>query len=405
MEEAYIVEAARSPVGKFLGAFSGISATSLGAAVSKALLEKASLKPEHIESIIVGNVLSAALGQNPAKQVAMASGLPMSVPTLNANMVCASGLRAVSLAAQSVMLGDYKIVLAGGIESMSRAPYTIEGVRAFKKLGDVNLSEFSEFAKKENSEYTLKDEMILDGLWDCYSQLHMGAIVEKIARKYNITREEQDRFALESHKRAAEATYNGAFKDEIVEIKSGEKLISADEGIRKDTTMEKLSALKPAFSPNGTVTAGNASQLSDGAAFAIVASGSIVKELGLHPIAKIESYAEAGIDPQWYGLSPVDSMKKSLSKTGMSVDDVGLIELNEAFAAQMLGDIKEMQLDTSKVNVNGGAIAIGHPIGASGSRLLATLAHAMVQRKKDYGLVSLCHGGGGSASMLISRVD
>ncbi len=408
MEEAYIINSVRSPVGKFLGSLSSMSATELASKVVDGLIQKSGIDKNNIDNIICGNVLSAAVGQNPAKQIVMHSNIPVSVPTLNVNMVCASGLRAVSLAAQSVKLGDASIVLAGGTESMSNAPYTLKGVRDFKKIGDVQLGDFYEYASKSGNlkGYLLKDEMILDGLWDCYSEMHIGAIVEKIGKKYGITREEQDLFALDSHKKAAKASDSGYFDEEIIPVKNNAgETVYKDEGIRRDTSIEKLASLKPAFTSNGTVTAGNSSQLNDGAAFSIVASASAVKELGIKPIAKIESYADAGIDPQWYGLSPIDSMKKALQKANLKLDYIDLIELNEAFAVQMLGDIKEMSIDTSKLNVNGGSIAIGHPIGASGARLLSTLVHAMKNRKKDYGIVSLCHGGGGSASMVVSRVD
>jgi len=407
MEDAYIVEAVRSPVGKFLGSLSGMSATRLGSAVVTGLLEKAHVDASEISEIIAGNVLSAGLGQNPAKQVIIYSGIPKRIPTLNVNMVCASGLRAISLAAQSVKLGDSNVVLAGGMESMSNSPRITRGTRDFKKLGDIKLSEFYDYISKSQAKDTkMIDEMVFDGLWDCYSDMHMGAIAEKIGKKYNITREEQDSFALQSHKRAAKATDEGLFNDEIVPIKLSEgKYIEKDEGIRKDTDMDKLSSLKPAFDPNGTVTAGNASQLSDGAAFALVMSGSMVEDLSIKPIAKIESYAEGGIDPEWYGLSPVDSMKKALKKANLTLDNMGLIEINEAFAVQVLGVVKELNIDMSRLNVNGGAIALGHPIGASGARLLSTLVHAMKSKKQDYGIVSLCHGGGGSATMVLSRID
>ncbi|MCL5679890.1 MAG: thiolase family protein [Candidatus Marsarchaeota archaeon] len=407
MEDAYIVEAVRSPMGKFLGSLSGLTAPKLACDVVLGLLEKTGVDPLRINEIISGNVLSAGLGQNPAKQVIVYSGLSKSIPTLNVNMVCASGLRAVSLASQAVKLGDSDVVLAGGMENMSNSPHLVRGARAFKKLGDITLSDFYGYASKSQSkDLEMIDEMLFDGLWDCYSDMHMGAIAEKIGKRYGITREEQDKLALESHKRAASAADEGLFREEIIPIKLADgNSMENDEGIRRDTSIEKLAALKPAFIAEGTVTAGNSSQLSDGAAFALVMSGSTVSELGLKPIAKVESYAEGGIDPEWYGLSPVDTIKKALEKSKLSLDDIGLIELNEAFAVQVLGVVKELGLDLNRLNVNGGAIALGHPIGASGARLLSTLVHAMKARKKDYGMVSLCHGGGGSATMVLSRVD
>ncbi len=403
MNEAYIVEAVRSPVGKFLGSLSGLSATQLGSYVLQDMAKRIGFDRRKIDGMICGNVISAGVGQNPAKQVLVNAGLPPTISTLNVNMVCASGLRAVSLCAQSILAGDSDVMIAGGIESMSNAPHTMSGVRKFKKLGDISLGEFYGFAKDKQDDYTFRDEMIFGGLWDCYSQVHMGALVEKIASKYEITREQQDRFALESHKKAASATENCYFRDEIVQIKT-DIVIGTDEGIRKDTDMEKLGKLKPAFDKNGTVTAGNSSQLSDGASFLLLASGNAVKEFGLKPLAKIESYAEAGIDPEWYGLSPIDSIGRALRKAELGIGHIGIIELNEAFAAQMLGDMKELDLDPEIINVNGGAIALGHPIGASGARILTTLVHAMNRKKREYGIASLCHGGGGSASMVVSRV-
>jgi acetyl-CoA C-acetyltransferase len=407
MEDAYILEILRSPVGKFLGGLSELTATDLAVQVVSALAEKSGISKENIDGIIAGNVLSAGLGQNPAKQIIVHSGLPKSIPTLNVNMVCASGLKAVSLAAESIQAGNSDIIIAGGMESMSNAPHTIKGLRKFRKLGTISLAEAYAYSKTaDGGNFELEDEMIKTGLWDCYSDMHMGAIAEKIGDKYSISRAEQDEFALQSHRKAALATDSRMFDDELVKIKLNDgRIFDADEGIRRDTTMGALSKLKPAFVDNGTVTAGNASQLSDGSAFAIVVSGKKIKELGLKPLAKIESYADAGIDPQWYGLSPKDSMNKALSKSGHKLDEIDLIEINEAFCVQVLGVVKEMGIDTSKLNVNGGATALGHPLGASGARLLATLAHAMKKRKKQLGIISLCHGGGGSASMVISMVD
>ncbi|MCL5404380.1 MAG: thiolase family protein [Candidatus Marsarchaeota archaeon] len=406
MEDAYIIDAVRSPVGKFLGSFSKLTAPKLASQVVEGLIAKTGLKKDDVEEIICGNVLSAGVGQNPAKQVIMFSEMPKSIPTLNVNMVCASGLRAISLAAQAVKLGDYGVVLAGGMESMSSAPHLLRDVREFKKFGDVSLSEFYKYASKSGQQdQKLIDEMIFDGLWDCYSDMHMGAIAESIGKKYGIGREEQDTLAYESHKKAAQATDSGAFKDEIIQIKAENGYVKTDEGIRRDTSMEKLSSLKPAFRQDGTVTAGNASQLSDGAAFALIMSGSKAKALGVEPIAKIESYSEGGIDPQWYGLSPVETMKSALKKANLKLGQMDLIEINEAFAVQVLGVVRELGIEKQKLNVNGGAIALGHPIGASGARIAATLAHAMKNRKAEYGIASLCHGGGGSASMVLSRVD
>ena len=290
---------------------------------------------------------------------------------------------------------------------MSNAPHTIKGLRKFRKLGPISLEEAYSYSKTASGmSFELEDEMIKTGLWDCYSDMHMGAIAEKIGNKYSISRKDQDEFALESHRKAASAADSGMFKDEItgIRLKDG-RVIDADEGIRRDTSLEILSKLKPAFVENGTVTAGNASQLSDGAAFAVVISGKRLRELKLKPLAKIESYADAGIDPQWYGLSPKDSMEHALSKSGHNLGEMDLVEINEAFCVQVLGVAKDMGIDPGKLNVNGGATALGHPLGASGARLLATLSHAMQKRGKRFGIVSLCHGGGGSSSMVISRVE
>jgi acetyl-CoA C-acetyltransferase len=407
MEDAYVLEILRSPVGKFLGSLSELSATDLAVQVVAELVKRSGIKKEGIDGIIAGNVLSAGLGQNPAKQIIVHSGLPYKIPTLNVNMVCASGLKAISLAAESIQAGNSDIIIAGGMESMSSAPHTLKGLRKFRKLGPISLEEAYGYSKTASGiNFELEDEMIKTGLWDCYSDMHMGAIAENIGKKFSISRKDQDEFALESHRKAAEATDSGMFKNEIAEItlKDG-KVIDKDEGIRRDTSLEILSKLKPAFVENGTVTAGNASQLSDGAAFAIVVSGKKLNELNLKPLAKIESYADAGIDPQWYGLSPKDSMNHALSKSGHTLEEMDLIEINEAFCVQVLGVVNDMGIDNSKLNVNGGATALGHPLGASGARLLATLAHAMKKRGKHLGIVSLCHGGGGSSSMVISRVD
>ena len=408
MEDVYIVDAARSATGKFLGSLSELSSPRIGAAVVKGLMARSSIKPEMVEELITGNVLSAGLGQNPAKQVVVYSGLPNETVTSNVNQVCASGLRAIAIGADSIKCGDSGIVIAGGIESMSNARHTVAGIRKFKKLGDATLDELVRYLAGSGADLSsvkLVDELVFNGLWDCYSNLHMGTLAERIGKKYTITREEQDAFAIDSHRKAAAAIDAGKFKKEIIPINVGAAgEFATDEGVRRDTSIEKLASLKPAFAPDGTVTAGNASQISDGAAFVVLASASKVKELDLKPIAKIESYASSGIDPAWYGLAPVSGIQKTLKKAGKTLDDVDLIEINEAFCVQALGVVRALNIDVAKLNVNGGATALGHPIGASGARILTTLIYALHDRRKNLGIASLCHGGGGAASMLISSV-
>jgi acetyl-CoA C-acetyltransferase len=409
MEDVYIIDASRSAIGKFLGSLTEFSAPQIGAAVVKGMLARNSIPKEQIEELIAGNVISAGLGQNPAKQVIVYSGLPNGVSSTNVNMVCASGLRAIGVGSASISSGNSELIIAGGIESMSNAPHTIKGVRQFKKLGNTSIKEFSTYlsgAGNDPSKAELTDELIFAGLWDCYTNLHMGAIAEKLGGKYGISREEQDAFAFESHMKAAAATDGGKFKREIIPIKLGSgSEFDKDEGIRHDTDIKKLASLKPAFGENGTITAGNASQISDGASFVILASGRKVKELGLKPIAKIESFASSGIDPSWYGVAPSTAMRRALDKAGEKLDSVDLIELNEAFCVQALSVVRELGIDIKRLNVNGGATALGHPIGASGARILTTLIYAMQDRKKDLGMASLCHGGGGAAAMIIRRVS
>ncbi len=408
MEEVYIIDAARSATGKFLGALSHFTAPKLAAEVMKGLVSRSNIDHGSIDEIIVGNVLSAGLGQNPAKQVAVYSGMPYTIPAFSVNKVCASGMKAVALGAEAISSGNDSIAVAGGMESMSNAPHTIKGLRKFKKIGNMSLKELDSSiseAKADSNSIEVIDEMVNGGLWDCYANLHMGSLAEKIKEKYDISREEQDMFAFDSHRKAAAADDSGKFAKEIIPITlSDGKNFKADEGIRRDTSMEKLASLKPAFHDKGTVTAGNASQLSDGASFILLASGSKVKELGLKPIAKIESYASSGIDPDWYGIAPVSAMNKALKNAGYSLEDMDLIEINEAFCVQTLGVAKELGIDLRKLNVNGGATALGHPIGASGARILTTLAFALVDRKKDLGIASLCHGGGGAMAMVIRRI-
>ena len=404
MEEVYIIESLRSPIGKFMGEMSGLSAVELGSQIVRELASRIG-NEVRVDGLISGNVLSAGIGQNPAKQVVLGAGLHPNISTLNMNMVCASGLKAVEIAANMIRAGDAETVIAGGIESMSNSPRIIRGTRQFNRMGDMELDELCKHSSESGEGYRLVDEMVLDGLWDCYSEVHMGELAGRIGKRCNISREEQDRFALRSHQRAEAARQNGYFKEEIVGIRRRDGgIVLEDEGIRSDATMEKLRGLKPAFG-SSTVTAGNSSQLSDGAAFAIIASESKVKEIGIRPIGKIEAYAESGIEPEWYGLAPIDSVRAVLKKAGVGLERIDLVEINEAFAVQTLAVMKELEIEESKLNLNGGAIALGHPIGASGARILTTLLHSMRRMKKDRGIATLCHGGGGSASMVVSRVD
>ncbi|MDE1767853.1 MAG: thiolase family protein [Candidatus Micrarchaeota archaeon] len=407
MAEVYIVDAARSPIGKFLGSLKDISAPMLGSEVIKGILNRTKIDARDINEAIVGNVISAGLGQNLAKQTVVYAGLPNEIAAYAVNMVCASSLKAVSLGAESISLGDADIVLAGGIESMSNAPFAIHGVRQFQKFGNVKLADFLEKLKQngiEPAQFELVDEMLSEGLMDCYSNLHMGSLAEKLAGEYKITRREEDQFALESHKKAAKATDSGKFKQEIIPIKlQNGNVMSTDEGIRRDTSIEKLAALKPVFAENGTITAGNASQLSDGASFVLLMSDRAVRRYGLKPLAKIDSFASSGSAPDRYGMAPVPAVKEAISKAHLKIDDIDLIEINEAFCLQTLAVVKELGIDRSRLNVNGGATAIGHPLGATGACILSTLVYSLQDRGKETGLATLCHGGGGAAAMVVSR--
>ncbi|SHH25834.1 acetyl-CoA C-acetyltransferase [Caloranaerobacter azorensis DSM 13643] len=392
MREVVIVGAARTPIGSFGGSLSKLSAVDLGVAAAKEAIKRAGIKEEMIDEVIVGNVLSAGLGQNPARQIAINAGLPDTIPAMTINKVCGSGLRAVSMAAQFIMLGDADIILAGGTESMSNAPYIVPKARWGLRMGHSELI----------------DTMIQDGLTDIFNNYHMGITAENIAEKWNISREEQDEFALQSQLKAERAQKEGKFKDEIVPVevpqRKGEPIIvDTDEYPRHGTTIEKLAKLKPAFKKDGTVTAGNASGINDGAAMLIVMAKEKAEELGIEPLVTIKSYASAALDPKIMGYGPVPATKKALERAGLKVEDLDLIEANEAFAAQSIAVMKDLGLDPEKVNVNGGAIALGHPIGASGARILVTLIYEMIRRKSKYGLATLCIGGGQGAAVVVER--
>lgn len=391
MEEIVIVAALRTAVGKFGGAIAKVSAADLGAHVIKGLLAKTGINPELVSEVILGQVLTAGCGQNPARQAVIKSGLPNMVPAFVVGKVCGSGLKATHLAAQALKCGDANIIIAGGQENMSASPHVLNGSRDGFRMGDAKLV----------------DTMIVDGLWDVYNQYHMGVTAENVAKKFNISRQQQDEFALASQNKAEAAQKAGKFKDEIlpyeIVTKKGSVVFDNDEFIKHGTTLESLSALRPAFAKDGTVTAGNASGLNDGAAAVMMMTATMARELGLTPLAKIKAYASAGLDPSIMGMGPVPATHLCLKKAGWTHADLDLMEINEAFAAQALAVNKEMGWDTSKINVNGGAIAIGHPIGASGARILVTLIHEMIRRDAKRGLASLCIGGGMGVALAIER--
>jgi len=391
MEDILIVAAARTAVGKFGGAFNATPAPELGAAVVKSLLEQTKVDGSHVSEVIMGQVLTAGSGQNPARQTVIKAGLPEAVPGLTINKVCGSGLKAVMLGAQSIQCGDAEIVIAGGQENMSMSPHVLSGSRDGFRMGDAKL----------------KDTMITDGLWDAYNNFHMGTTAENLAKKYDISREEQDEFACASQNKAEEAQKNGKFKDEIIpftiKTRKGDITVDTDEYPRHGATVESLAGLRPAFDKEGSVTAGNASGINDGAAAVMLMTKSKAESLGLTPMATIKSYASSGVDPSIMGIGPVPASQACLKKAGWDASELDLMEINEAFAAQAIAVNREMKWDTSKINVNGGAIAIGHPIGASGARVLVTLLHEMVKRDAKKGLTSLCIGGGMGVALAVER--
>ncbi|MBQ5962336.1 acetyl-CoA C-acetyltransferase [Massilia sp. ZL223] len=391
MEDVVIVAAGRTAVGKFGGTLAKIPAAELGAHVIRHLLGKTGIDPASISEVIMGQVLTAGVGQNPGRQASIKAGLPDMVPAYTINKVCGSGLKATHLATQAIRCGDAGIIIAGGQENMSAAPHVLNGSRDGFRMGDIKMT----------------DTMIVDGLWDVYNQYHMGVTAENVARKYEVSRAEQDEFALQSQLKAEAAQKEGRFKDEIIPIeipsKKGAIVFDSDEYPKHGTTLEALASLRPAFNKEGTVTAGNASGLNDGAAAVIMMGASKARELGLAPLARIKAYASAGIDPTIMGMGPVSASRLCLQKAGWRHEDVDLMEINEAFAAQAIAVNKEMGWDTSKINVNGGAIALGHPIGASGCRVLVTLLHEMARRDAKRGLASLCIGGGMGVALAVER--
>lgn len=392
MEDIVIVSAVRTPVGKFGGSLAKIPATELGAVVIKEALQRAKVPLDQVGEVIMGQILTAGVGQNPARQAMMKAGVAQETPAMTINTVCGSGLKAVMLAAQAIATGDSEIVVAGGQENMSLSPHVLQGSRDGQRMGD----------------WKMQDTMIVDGLWDVYNQYHMGITAENVAKANDITRAQQDELAIGSQQKATAAQDAGKFKDEIVPVlipqRKGDPVVfEADEYINRKTTQEVLSGLRPAFDKAGTVTAGNASGINDGAAAVVVMSASKAKALGLTPLAKIKAYATSGLDPASMGMGPVFATRKALERAGWGVDEVDLFELNEAFAAQAAAVNKVLGLDVSKVNVNGGAIAIGHPIGASGCRVLVTLLHEMQRRDAKKGLAALCIGGGMGVALAVER--
>ncbi len=391
MEDVVIVAAGRTAVGKFGGTLAKIPAAELGAHVIKHLVAQIGIDPASINEVIMGQVLTAGVGQGPARQAVIKAGLPDMVPAFTVGKVCGSGLKATHLAAQAIKCGDADIIIAGGQENMSASPHVLNGSRDGFRMGDTKLT----------------DTMITDGLWDAYNQYHMGITAENVAKKFDVSRAAQDEFALQSQLKAEAAQKAGKFKDEIIPLeipsKKGTVVFDTDEYPKHGSTLESLAALRPAFNKEGSVTAGNASGLNDGAAAVIMMSASKAKQLGLKPLARIKAYSSAGLDPTIMGMGPVSATKLCLQKAGWTHQDVDLMEINEAFAAQAIAVNKEMGWDTSKINVNGGAIALGHPIGASGARVLVTLLHEMVRRDAKRGLASLCIGGGMGVALAVER--
>lgn len=391
MKEVYIISAVRTPIGSFGGSLSGLTATQLGAEAIKGAVARAGIKPDSVDEVFMGNVLSANLGQAPARQAALFAGLPHSVPCTTINKVCSSGMKSVMLAAQSIMLGDAEVVIAGGMESMSNVPHYIENVRKGMKLGHGKMV----------------DGLIKDGLWDVYNDYHMGNAADNTAKVKNISREQQDELAVESYTRAAKATEAGYFKEEIVpvEIKTrkGTVVVDQDEEF-KTVKFEKIPSLRPVFNKEGTVTAANASTINDGAAALVLMSKEKAEELGLKPLAKIVGYGDAALAPEWFTTAPAQAIPKSIKKAGLTIDDIDYFEINEAFAVVSLAVMHELGLDKSKVNIWGGGVSLGHPLGASGARIIVTLINVLNRKNAKYGVAGLCNGGGGASSVVIERM-
>lgn len=392
MREVVIVSAVRTPIGSFNGGLADVPAVELGALVIAEAVKRAGISANQIDEVFMGNVLQSGLGQNPARQAAVKAGVPVEVPALTVNKVCGSGLRCVTLAAQSIAAGDNEIVVAGGMENMTQSPYLLDKARWGYRMGDGKIV----------------DSMIKDGLWCAFNDYHMGITAENVAEQFNVTREEQDAFSLNSQKKAVAAIENGHFKDEILPVivkgKKGDVVFDTDEFPKANASAEGLAKLRGAFKKEGTVTAGNASGINDGAAAFIVMSADKAKELGIKPLAKISGYASAGVDPSIMGIGPIPASRKALEKANLTVDDLGLVEANEAFAAQAIAVGRELQIDPAKLNISGGAIALGHPIGASGARILVTLLYGLKREGKKYGLATLCIGGGQGVAAVVENI-
>ncbi|MBE6520168.1 MAG: acetyl-CoA C-acetyltransferase [Thermoplasmata archaeon] len=391
MDEAVILSAVRTPIGKYGKTLAGIKATDLGAIAVKEAVSRAKIQPQDVEECIMGNVISAGLGQNPARQAAIGAGLPVEIGSFTVNAVCGSGMKALMLAADAIKAKEYNVLAVGGMENMSAAPYLLNGARWGYKMND----------------QTMVDAMVHDGLWDIFNNQHMGFTGEIVAERFNVTREDADRLSMESHLKAAAATKEGRFKDEIIPVtipsKKGDIIFDTDEGIRADTSMEVLGKLKPVFKKDGLVTAGNSSQLSDGASALIVASRKWAEENGYKPLATIEAYGERGVKPEYIMEAPIPTTRHVLKKAGMTIDDIDLFEHNEAFASASCAVKKELNVPDEIFNVNGGAVALGHPIGCSGARVLTTLLYALINRNKEVGLGTLCLGGGNAVTTIIRR--
>ncbi len=391
MDEAVILSAVRTPIGKYGKTLAGIKATDLGAMAVKEAVSRARIQPSDVEECIMGNVISAGLGQNPARQAAVGAGLPVEIGSFTVNAVCGSGMKALMLASDAIKAGQYDVLAVGGMENMSAAPYLLNGARWGYKMND----------------QTMVDAMVHDGLWDIFNNQHMGFTGEIVAERFGVTREDADELSMQSHLKAAAATKEGRFKDEILPViipsKKGDIVLDADEGIRADTTMEALGKLKPVFKKDGMVTAGNSSQLSDGASALVVASRKWADEHGYSPLAVIEAYGERGVKPEYIMEAPIPTTRHVLKKAGMTIDDIDLFEHNEAFATASCAVKKELNVPDEIFNVNGGAVALGHPIGCSGARVLTTLLYALINRKKDVGLATLCLGGGNAVTTIIRR--
>ena len=391
MDEAVILSAVRTPIGKYGKTLAGVKATDLGAMAVKEAVSRARIQPSDVEECIMGNVISAGLGQNPARQAAVGAGLPVEIGSFTVNAVCGSGMKALMLASDAIKAGQYDVLAVGGMENMSAAPYLLNGARWGYKMND----------------QTMVDAMVHDGLWDIFNNQHMGFTGEIVAERFGVTREDADELSMQSHLKAAAATKEGRFKDEILPVtipsKKGDIVLDADEGIRADTTMEALGKLKPVFKKDGMVTAGNSSQLSDGASAFVVASRKWAEEHGYSPLAVIEAYGERGVKPEYIMEAPIPTTRHVLKKAGMTIDDIDLFEHNEAFATASCAVKKELNVPDEIFNVNGGAVALGHPIGCSGARVLTTLLYALINRKKDVGLATLCLGGGNAVTTIIRR--